>query len=73
MKFKIGTREIIKEIESGKIKRVVLASNSPEFIKNKINEIAKKYEIKIEFDGDEKQLGISVGKPFPVACVGYYE
>jgi ribosomal protein L30E len=73
MKVIIGTREVIKGIEKNLVKRVVLASNAPDFIKNRIIEIASKSSIPIEFDGDEKELGIRVGKPFPVACAGYSE
>ncbi|MEM7826719.1 MAG: ribosomal L7Ae/L30e/S12e/Gadd45 family protein [Candidatus Aenigmatarchaeota archaeon] len=73
MNFKIGTREIIKEMEKGLINKVVIASNAPENIKEKINEVANKNNVIIEIDGDERQLALKVGKPFPVACVGYYK
>jgi len=63
----IGVREIIKGIEAGKIKNVVIAKNCPEFLKEKIPS-----NVKIEiFNGDQKQLGTALGKPFPVAMVGY--
>ena len=61
----IGVREIVKDINSGKIKRVIVAKNCPEFLKDKI-------KVKIEiFDGDQQQLGTKLGKPFPVAMIGY--
>lgn len=62
----IGTREIVKSINSGKVKSVIIASNCPERL------IAKLAVVDVKrFDGDEKQLGIKLGKPFPVAMVGY--
>ena len=62
----IGTREIVKNINSGKIKKVIVAKNCPDFLKEQI----KKATIEI-FDGDQQQLGTKLGKPFPVAMIGY--
>ncbi len=63
----VGTRQIVKSINSGKVKSVIIANNCPE---NLIAKIPENVNIK-RFDGDERQLGIKLGKPFPVAMVGY--
>ncbi|MCD6092809.1 MAG: ribosomal L7Ae/L30e/S12e/Gadd45 family protein [Candidatus Aenigmarchaeota archaeon] len=73
MNFIIGTREIVKKIEKGLIEKVVIAENIPEKLKEKIETAAKKYNVKIETDGNERQLGTKIGKSFPVASVGYYK
>lgn len=65
----IGTREIVKSINTGKVKRVIAAKNCPEFLTQKIPESV----VLQIFDGDERELGIKIGKPFPVAMVGYEE
>lgn len=65
----IGPREIIKAANAGKVKRVIAASNCPQFIIEKMPA-----NVKVEiFDGDQKQLGTKLGKPFAVAIVGYPE
>ncbi|MEM7819290.1 MAG: ribosomal L7Ae/L30e/S12e/Gadd45 family protein [Candidatus Aenigmatarchaeota archaeon] len=67
----IGTREIIKGIKNGNIKRIIVANNCPDFLIEKLSNFK---DVKIErFDGDQSQLGTKVGKPFPVAMVGYEE
>ncbi len=63
----IGTREIVKSINSGKVKSVIIASNCPESL---IAKLPKNTDVK-RFEGDEHQLGIKLGKPFSVAMVGY--
>lgn len=73
MEFRIGTREILKDIESGKVEKVVIASNAPEKIKASIRNAADKNKVSVETDGDELHLATSVGKPFPVASVAYYK
>ena len=65
----IGSREIIKAINNGKVRHVIAASNCPSFIMEKIPK-AVKFEV---FEGDQKQLGTKLGKPFTVAIVGYAE
>lgn len=63
----IGTREILKSISAGKVRHVVFAANCPSFIMEKIPK-----EVRTEiFDGDQKQLGTKLGKPFAIAAVGY--
>lgn len=68
--FVIGAREIEKAARSGKVKRVVAAENCPDFLLSRF----QKMDVKIEkFSGDQSQLGTKLGKPFPVAMVGYEE
>ena len=62
----IGVREIVKDINNGKVKRVIVANNCPESLKEQV----KKAVIEI-FDGDQQQLGTKLGKPFPIAMIGY--
>ena len=65
----IGANEIVKSIKSGKMKKVVIASNCPDFL---IDKLKQSGNVSIEkFTGDESQLGTKLGKPFPVAMVGY--
>ena len=63
----IGTREIVKSINSGKVKSVIVASNCPNSLVSKLPE---NVDVK-RFEGDQHQLGIKLGKPFSVAMVGY--
>jgi large subunit ribosomal protein L30e len=64
----IGTREIIKHINAGKIKKVLVAKNCPEELVKKIQDTGN-VEIEV-FNGDQSQLGTKLGKPFPIAMVG---
>ena len=63
----IGIREIVKSINSGKVKKVIIANNCPGQIAKKIPDSA---EVKM-FAGSQKELGTKLGKPFPVSAVGY--
>ncbi len=65
----IGTKEVVKAINTGKVKHVVVASNCPDFLVKKIPEGTKVEK----FEGDQKFLGTKLGYPFPVAMVGYSE
>lgn len=64
----IGVREIAKAINAGKVKRVIIAGNCPDFLLNKISGAVIE-----KFDGNQKQLGTKLGKPFAVAMAGYEE
>ena len=64
----IGVREIAKAVSAGKIKRVIIANNCPDFLLNKISGVVIE-----KFDGSQKQLGTKLGKPFAVAMAGYEE
>jgi ribosomal protein L7Ae-like RNA K-turn-binding protein len=73
MEIRIGTREILKDMEKGIVEKVVLASNAPEKVKSVIRAAAEKHKISVEINGDELHLATSVGKPFPVASVAYHK
>ena len=62
----IGAKEIRKGIKAGKVKKVIVAKNCPKNIIDKLGNV--KVEV---FDGDQTQLGTKLGKPFPVAMVGF--
>ena len=64
----IGPREIAKAIDAGKVKTVVAAKNCPLDLIEKMK--SKKVKVEI-FEGDQKELGTKLGKPFHVAIVGY--
>lgn len=64
----IGTKEISKGIRAGKVKTVIVANNCPEFLIKKI--ASEGVDVKM-FSGDQGNLGTRLGKPFPVAMVGY--
>jgi ribosomal protein L30E len=64
----VGAREIAKAVRAGKIKHVVVAANCPESLLGRFSDTGVKME---KFDGDESQLGTKLGRPFPVAMVGY--
>ena len=68
----IGTKEVIKAAKAGKVKLIIAASNCPQFLKDKVtgSEIGGKVEMK-QFSGDQAGLGTRLGKPFPVAVVGF--
>ncbi|HLD38857.1 MAG TPA: ribosomal L7Ae/L30e/S12e/Gadd45 family protein [archaeon] len=65
-KMIIGVKQIIAEIKNGKVKKVFVAKNCPKALTEKL------INVKVEtFDGDQTQLGTKLGKPFPVAMVGF--
>ncbi len=64
----VGTREIAKAAKAGKVKHVIVASNCPEFLLPRLAGLNVKIE---RFDGDQTMLGTKLGKPFPVAMVGF--
>lgn len=67
----IGTKVVSKNIRKGVVKNVIVAENCPEEIVRKIKN-AGNVAVK-KFEGDEKDLGTKLGKPFPIAVVGYPE
>ncbi|MBI4895947.1 MAG: ribosomal L7Ae/L30e/S12e/Gadd45 family protein [Candidatus Aenigmarchaeota archaeon] len=62
----IGIRSVLRSAKNGKIKKVIVAKNCPATL------VAKLGSAVIEqFPGDQKELGTKLGKPFPIAVVGY--
>lgn len=67
-KVVIGIREIVKSIKAGKAKKVIIASNCPQVLVDKI----KEHKVSVEkFEGDSKELGTKLGKPFPVSVAAF--
>jgi len=66
----IGTKVVVKNIRKGSIKNVVVAKNCPKELMEKVQNSGV---VVRQFIGDEEELGTKVGKPFPVAMVGYLE
>ena len=64
----IGIRSILKGIKEKTIVKVVFAKNCPDEMKEEV--IKTKIET-FDFEFDQRKLGTSVGKPFPVAMVGF--
>jgi ribosomal protein L30E len=64
----IGAKEIARAVKEGKVRKVVIASNCPDFLVSRLD------KVKIEkFEGNQRELGTKLGKPFAVAMVGYGE
>ena len=65
-----GYRETIKFIKMNTPKLIVISKNLPENMKKEIEHNVKISGTKIEeFDGSSKELGVTCGKPFPVAAL----
>ncbi len=62
-----GYREIIKLAERGEIEKIIIAKNCPREIRAKLESTGVKTE---DFPGDERDLAVKFGKPFPVSSVG---
>ena len=66
----IGFKESIKFIKNDAPRLVVMAKNIPEEMRKELEHNAKIGGIKLEiFNGSSKDLGIIVGKPFPVSTI----
>jgi large subunit ribosomal protein L30e len=70
-KLLIGTRETIKNMKSGNLKKVIYSSNLPEDTKRDLNHHVSLSKIELEeFKGDSKKLGETCGKPFAILIMG---
>ncbi len=63
-KVLLGAKEAIKSIKKGQAKVVVVASNCPSWIKEKLEGVKV-----IEYDGLNTELGPACGKPFAVSVL----
>ena len=61
---------IMKGIKSGKVKSVIIASNAPKDIIDKLAVSGVRIRV---FSGDERAVATKLGKPFPIAAIGYEE
>ena len=68
-KLLIGSRSVARGMKSGKVARVVVASNCPESCRKGIITPKSKVEV-LELKGDSVRLGETCGKPFTVLMVG---
>ncbi len=66
----IGNDRTIKNLKQGKTKKVFLASNCPNKIKQEIIKHKNKAEI-IELDINSEELNIRLKKPFNIAVLSY--
>ena len=66
----IGLKSIAKVAKDKKLSRIVVASNCPKELIDKVTSASKSVKVE-KFDGDQRKLGTSIGKPFPVAMIGY--
>ena len=70
-KVVIGFRQTLKLIKLGKVKYVVMASNTPDDMKQDVEYYSRLSGVKvIRFPGTNKELGTTVGKPFSVSVMG---
>lgn len=61
MKTACGTRQVLKAIKSGKAVKVYIADDSDAFLKQKILETAKQYNIPVEKEETMRILGKKCG------------
>lgn len=64
--YRLGSKSTLKALQRGEAKAVVVASNCPEDVLEKI----KSYNVKIlQYSGTNMDLGAFCGKPFSVAAM----
>ncbi|MFH0949199.1 MAG: ribosomal L7Ae/L30e/S12e/Gadd45 family protein [Candidatus Aenigmatarchaeota archaeon] len=66
--YTIGIKEVMVAIKSGSVKNVIVASNCPRFLLDRIEKAGAEIEV---FAGDQQELGTKLGRPFPVVVIGY--
>ena len=67
----IGTERVLKQLQTGKLNKILLASNCPLETKENITRQAKLIGIDVvELSQDNEELGIFCKKSFFVAVVG---
>jgi large subunit ribosomal protein L30e len=73
-KVLIGTKEALKSIDEGKARLIVLADNTPEEWKGRLETRAKERGVPLyRFQGNNGELGPACGKPFGVAALSVLE
>lgn len=69
-KVAVGSKQAMKLAGMGKAKLIIVASNAPQEIKEKISNLAKVSKIPMYiYPGSSWDLGAICGKPFVVAAV----
>lgn len=67
----IGTESVKKQLYTGDLKLVILASNCPENIKNSINSLLSTKNVpSYTYPYTSWDLGAAAGKPFMIASLG---
>ena len=67
----LGTKSVIRGIKSGKIVKVIHASNTPGSTIKDLNHYTTASGLAVQsFDGNSHQLGETCGKPFSIILVG---
>ena len=68
----IGTKEVVKNLKLGKVKKVYLTSNAPKDVKESIKRFASLAEaevVQLRYANDE--LGALCKKPFSISILGF--
>lgn len=69
-----GRDETVKKLRLGKIKRIFLARNLPDIIKEDINHYASLADVEVfQLSVDNDELGVKCKKPFSVAVLATIE
>ncbi|BBL67247.1 50S ribosomal protein L30e [Methanoculleus chikugoensis] len=66
----LGRNKTLESIEEGKAKLIVVARNSPESVKNLVNEIDIPVYV---YEGSSVQLGKACGRPYVVSALAVVE
>ncbi len=70
----VGARTVIKALKTRGAKAVVVATNAPDTMRKDLQHYASISKVPLHsFNGTGKQLGIFLGKPFPVAALALRE
>jgi len=73
-KVDFGARSGIAASADGKAKLFVVANNTPDETRTKVEGLAKASKVPvIEFEGSSVELGSVCGKPFPVSVLSVFE
>jgi large subunit ribosomal protein L30e len=69
-KVVLGAKKSIEAIKLGKAKGVILVTKLPKHIENDVLYYSKIGGVKvIRFNGSSYDLGVTIGKPFPVSTI----
>jgi ribosomal protein L30E len=67
----LGTKSVIRGIKTGKVVKVIHASNAPGSTIKDLNHYTSASGLAVQgFEGNSHQLGETCGKPFSVILVG---
>jgi large subunit ribosomal protein L30e len=73
-KVLVGTKETLKSIDEGTARLVVLADNTPEAWKDRLEQRAREKGVPLyRFGGNNGELGPACGKPFSIAALSVLE